>query len=64
METNKASRISWKHIVCCVLILVVFVLTIGIHTNADNHNSEEFASATSEVIPLRLNRQLLSKYTI
>ena len=64
METKKASRISWKHIVCCVLILVVFVLTIGIHTKADNHNLEEVVSTSSEVIPLRLNRKLLSKYTI
>ncbi len=52
MDTRKASRASWKHIVCCLVLLVVFMLTIGVHINAEGKNGEAIADSSSEVVPL------------
>ena len=30
MDTIKASKIPWKHVICCLIILVIFVLTIAV----------------------------------
>lgn len=64
METKNASRVSWKHIVLSILILIIFVLTMGVHVNAEGKSSESVAKASVEVIPLRLNRILLSNAKI
>lgn len=53
MESRKASKVSWKHIVCCLILLVVFVLTIGFHTNAEGYGDTAIADNSSDVVPLR-----------
>lgn len=56
MDTRKASRASWKHIICCIVLLVIFVLTIGIHINAEGISDGEMAeSNSSDIVPLRSN---------
>lgn len=56
METKKASNRAWKHVVCCVILLVIFVVTIGVHINAEGYSDEQIADNTSDVVPLRINR--------
>lgn len=53
METKKASRVSWKHVILCVVLLVIFVLTIGIHINAEGYADSIIADNASDTIPLR-----------
>ena len=62
METKKASRVSWKHIICCVILLVIFVLTIGIHINAEGYADESIADSTSDTVPLRTNNYGIVRY--
>ena len=54
METKKTSKVSWKLIACCFVLLVVFVLTVG--TYLDEKNVDKTPSIAysedSEVIPL------------
>jgi len=63
METKKTSKVSWKHITLCGILLIVFVLTIGLNTNSETYtkgntvDSEVLASADEE-IPLRNNKLL------
>ena len=63
METKKTSKVSWKHILLCGVLLIVFVLTIGLNTNGETYttsnavDSEILASADEEV-PLRTNKLL------
>ncbi|HOB25783.1 MAG TPA: hypothetical protein PLB45_02755 [Bacilli bacterium] len=61
METKKTSRISWCHVICCIIILIIFVVTIGIHINAAESNNGIIASSNSanEAIPLTNNYQEL-----
>ena len=54
METKKTSKVSWKLIACCFVLLVVFVLTVGTYLdekNVDKTPSIAY-SENSEVIPL------------
>lgn len=53
METNKASGITWKHIIFCIVLLIVFVLTIGIHTDAEGNTEPMVAANDSDVVPLK-----------
>ena len=53
MDTIKASKIPWKHVICCLIILVIFVLTIGIHINAEGFNDDAIADSSSDTVPLR-----------
>lgn len=62
METRKASRVSWKHIICCVILLVIFVLTIGIHINAEGYAGESIVDNTSDTVPLRTNNYGIVRY--
>lgn len=50
MDTRKASRVSWKHIICCLILLLIFVFTVGIHINAKGES--DGILATSDVVPL------------
>ena len=54
METKKTSKVSWKLVACCFVLLVVFVLTVG--TYIDEQNVDKTPSIAysedSEVIPL------------
>lgn len=52
MDTIKASKVPWKHVICCLIILVIFVLTIGIHINAEGF-SDDIADNASDTVPLR-----------
>ena len=62
METNKASRVSWKHIVCCLILLVIFVLTIGVHINAEGNADAVVADNSSDTVPLRTNLNGVVRY--
>jgi len=62
METKKASRVSWKHIVCCVILLLIFVLTIGIHINAEGYADGLAIDTTSDTVPLCTNNDGIIKY--
>lgn len=62
METKKASRVSWKHLICCVVLLVIFVLTIGIHINAEGYADESIVDNTSDTVPLRTNDYGIVRY--
>lgn len=53
MDTIKASKIPWKHVICCLIILVIFVLTIGIHINAEGFSDDAIADSSSDTVPLR-----------
>ncbi len=64
MKTNKASSISWGHIICCFIILVIFVITIGVHINAkslDGVSDNNTSTDSSEVLPLKDTREELLK---
>ena len=58
METKKASKTNWKHITVCVIILVIFVVTIGININAENITDETIADSSSDIIPLKANERI------
>lgn len=53
MDTKRASRKTWKHVICCVVLLVIFVLTVGIHINAEGNAEEPIAESSSDTVPLR-----------
>lgn len=59
MDTRKASKASWKHIVCCVVILIIFMLTMGVHINAEGKNGETIADSSSEVVPLSIKPRVV-----
>ncbi len=63
METKKASKASWKHIVCCLILLIIFVLTIGIHINAEGFAEAAIAESSSDTIPLCINNNGIVRYT-
>lgn len=62
METKKASKASWKHIVCCIILLIIFVLTIGVHINAEGFAEAAIAENSSDTIPLRINNNGIVRY--
>lgn len=54
METNKAFKTTWKHVICCLILLIIFVFTVGIHTKAEGLAGDMFAAANaSDTIPLK-----------
>lgn len=59
METKKASRIPLKHVICCVVLLIIFVLTIGIHINAEGYTDGVIAGNSSDTVPLRVSAREL-----
>ena len=54
METFKTSKMSWKLVACCFVLLVVFVLTVGAYLDERSVNTDTSIaySEDSEVIPL------------
>lgn len=60
MKTNAAHNRALKHIVCCLILLLIFVITI---TKVDARNESELTvtSDTTDVVPLRpqLNDNLI-----
>lgn len=63
METKKASRVAWKHLICCIVLLVIFVLTIGVHINAEGRTEEYLTESSDETVPLRYNSLSLINYS-
>lgn len=61
METKKASKKAWKHVICCLILLVIFMLTIGIHINAEGNADGVIADNTSDTVPLRASFNRLAK---
>lgn len=62
METKKASGVAWKHLICCIVLLLIFVLTIGIHINAEGRTEEFLTETSDETVPLRYNSISLFNY--
>ena len=60
MKTNVAHNRALKHIVCCLILLLIFVITIT-KVDAKNESDLTVASDTADVVPLRpqLNDNLL-----
>ena len=52
METKKASKKAWKHVICCLILLVIFMLTVGVHINA-GENADGIIADSSDTVPLR-----------
>ena len=54
METRRVSGLSWGHIITCAVILIVFVMFMIMHTNAETITTTSSISAVepSEVVPL------------
>ena len=52
MKTNVAHNRALKHIVCCLILLLIFVITIT-KVDAKNESDLTVASDTSDVVPLR-----------
>ena len=53
MKTNVAQNRALKHIVCCLILLLIFVITI---TKVDAKNESDLtanSADTSDVVPLR-----------
>ena len=54
MIKGKAKKVALKHILCCLILLLVFVLTIGVKGYANEGTGEEHLSAnTSDTVPLK-----------
>ena len=64
METKKASRVAWKHLICCIVLLVIFVLTIGIHINAEGRTEDYLNESSDATVPLRYNSLNVLNYSI
>ena len=52
METKKASKKAWKHVICCLILLIIFMLTVGVHINA-GENADGIIADSSDTVPLR-----------
>ena len=52
MKTQEASKKALKHIICCLIILLAFVVTIT-KVNAQEKSGELLTSETEEVVPLK-----------
>lgn len=54
MINGKAKKVALKHILCCLILLLVFVLTIGVNGYAEEGTKETTnTSETSDVVPLK-----------
>lgn len=58
METKRASKTNWKHITVCVIILVLFVVTIGVNIKAESSSEEVIADSSNELVPLKANERI------
>jgi hypothetical protein len=55
MGTRKASKATWKHIVCSIILLILFVLFTHNTINAEGYTGEVSKENTSDTIPLYNN---------
>ncbi len=54
MINGKAHKVALKHILCCLILLLVFVLTIGVKGYTSEGTGEEHLSSnTSDTVPLK-----------
>ena len=54
MINGKAKKVALKHILCCLILLLVFVLTIGVKGYADEGSKETvITSDSSDTVPLK-----------
>lgn len=54
MINGKAKKVALKHILCCLILLLVFVLTIGVKGYADEGSKETVTiSDSSDTVPLK-----------
>ena len=51
MKTNEASKKALKHIICCLIILLIFVITIT-KVDAKNESDSVVTTETEDVVPL------------
>ena len=60
MKTKKASNKALKHILCCIILLIAFVITFT-KVHAQNETTNVIASDTEDTVPLKpqLNKDLL-----
>ena len=52
MKTQEASKKALKHIICCLILLLAFVITIT-KVDAQNERDSVLTSETEEVVPLK-----------
>ncbi len=53
MINGKANKVALKHILCCLILLLIFVLTIGVNGYTKEGNKETTAESSSDVVPLK-----------
>lgn len=53
MINGKAPKVALKHILCCLILLLVFVLTIGVKGYTNEGTGEEHTNETSDAVPLK-----------
>ncbi len=53
MINGKANKVALKHILCCLILLLIFVLTIGVNGYAKEGTASAIESETSDVVPLK-----------
>lgn len=57
MDTKIASKIKWKHIIFCIIILIIFICAISNQVSAKEGSSGfSVAAETSDVVPLKINK--------
>ena len=61
MKTDEASKKALKHIICCLIILLIFVITIT-KVDAKNESDSVITTETEDVVPLspKLDNRLLN----
>ena len=61
MKTDEASKKALKHIICCLIILLLFVITIT-KVDAKNESDSVITTETEDVVPLspQLDNRLLN----
>ena len=53
MKQEKASSKALKHVLCCIVILVIFVVAITVNVDAETNNEEPTTPDVEEIVPLR-----------
>lgn len=61
MKTDEASKKALKHIICCLIILLIFIITIT-KVDAKNESDSVMTTETEDVVPLspQLDNRLLN----
>ena len=53
METNKASKLRLGHVILCLVLLVIFVVTIAVRANTESNTESMFMTTDSDILPLK-----------